>query len=62
MICSSKIGVEITIEKMNDYNTQEIFEKGQVSQYTADLRTLFEIQNQKDCYYMFIPHIMKKMC
>ncbi len=32
------------------HDTREVFEHGTVSSYTGDLRTLFEIQNQKDCY------------
>ena len=32
------------------HDTREIFEHGSVSSYTGDLRTIFEIQNQKDCY------------
>ncbi len=41
-----------------DYNdTREIFENGKVSNYTGDIRTLFEQKNQKDCYEMLKPHI-----
>lgn len=32
------------------HSTREIFENGAVINYTGDLRTLYEIQNQKDCY------------
>ena len=32
------------------HDTREIFEHSSVSSYTGDLRTLFEIQNQKECY------------
>ena len=32
------------------HDTREIFDNGRVSGYTGDLRTLFEIQNQKYCY------------
>ena len=31
------------------HDTREIFEHGTLSSYTGDLRTIFEIQNQKDC-------------
>ena len=31
------------------HDTREIFENGRVKNYSGDLRTLFEIQNQKDC-------------
>lgn len=32
------------------HDTREIFENGKVSAFTGDLRTIFEIQNQKECY------------
>lgn len=32
------------------HNTREIFENGKVINYTGDLRTLFEIENQKKCF------------
>ena len=32
------------------HDTREIFEHSSVSSYTGDLRTLFENQNQKECY------------
>ena len=32
------------------HDTREVFENGRVSGYTGELRTLFEIQNQKLCY------------
>ena len=32
------------------HDTREIFENGRVVGYTGELRTLFEIQNQKVCY------------
>ncbi|MBR1421848.1 MAG: Fic family protein [Ruminococcus sp.] len=32
------------------HDTREVFENGKVSNYTGDLRTLFEIQNQKICF------------
>lgn len=31
-------------------DTREVFENGGVCSYTGDLKTLFEIQNLKDCY------------
>ena len=50
------------IENQNtDYHdTRDVFEKGKVSNYTGDLRTLFEIQNQKDCYYFLLDKIINK--
>lgn len=32
------------------HDTREIFQNGRVTGYTGELRTLFEIQNQKNCY------------
>lgn len=32
------------------HNTREIFENGKVISYTGELRTLYEIENQKKCY------------
>lgn len=32
------------------HNTREIFENGRVVNYTGELRTLYEIENQKKCY------------
>ncbi len=37
-------------DAINYHDTREIFDKGRISSYTGDLRTLFEQQNQKDCY------------
>lgn len=42
------------------HNTREIFENGKVINYTGDLRTLYEIQNQKLCYNYLRPLIIKK--
>ena len=36
--------------KTTYHDTREIFENGKVTSFTGDLRTLFEIQNQKECY------------
>ena len=36
--------------EINYYDTREIFENGKVSSFTGNVRTLFEQQNQKDCY------------
>lgn len=41
---------KIENEKINYHDTREIFENGKVISYTGDIRTLFEQQNQKDCY------------
>ncbi|MGN0559233.1 MAG: Fic family protein [Acutalibacteraceae bacterium] len=42
------------------HDTREIFEYGKVSSYTGDLRTLFEIQNQKECYDFLKEKIVSK--
>lgn len=42
------------------HDTREVFEHDSVSSYTGDLRTLFEIQNQKDCYEFLKEKIINK--
>ncbi len=42
------------------HDTREIFENGAVINYTGDLRTLFEICNQKDCFEHLVESIAKK--
>lgn len=42
------------------HNTREIFENGKVINYTGNLRTLYEIQNQKICYEFMKQHIVNK--
>lgn len=42
------------------HDTREIFEHGCVTNYTGDLRTLFEIKNQKDCFRFLIDNILSK--
>lgn len=39
------------------HQTREIFENGRVIDYTGDLRSLLEAQNQKDCYDWLLPKI-----
>ncbi|MCC8106822.1 MAG: Fic family protein [Clostridiales bacterium] len=41
---------KIENEEITLHDTREIFENGRVINYTGDLRNLFEIQNQKDCF------------
>lgn len=41
-------------ENITMHDTREIFENGKVINYTGDLRTLFEIKNQKDCFEFFL--------
>lgn len=42
------------------HDTREIFENSRVQNYTGDLRTLFEIQNQKDCSRFLISKIISR--
>lgn len=42
------------------HDTREIFENGKVVGYTGNLRTLYEIQNQKNCYEMLKERIISK--
>lgn len=51
---------KIENENTNFHDTREIFENGKVISYTGDLRTLFEISNQKDCYHILLDYIDKK--
>lgn len=41
---------KIENDKITYHDTREIFDKNEVSSYTGDLRTLFEIKNSKDAY------------
>ncbi len=41
---------KIENQEITYHNTREIFENGKVVNYTGELRTLYEIQNQKECY------------
>ena len=42
------------------HNTREIFENGKVINFTGDIRTVFEMQNQKKCYDFLVNKIVKK--
>lgn len=42
------------------HNTREIFENGMVISFTGDVRTIFEIQNQKVCYEFLRQEIVNK--
>ena len=42
------------------HDTREIFENGKVINYTGDLRTLFEIENQKICYDYLKDYIIRR--
>lgn len=51
---------KIENDKTNYHDTREIFENGCVVNYTGDLRTLYEIANQKDCFHFLLDKIIKK--
>lgn len=51
---------KIENDNINYHDTREIFENGKISNYTGDIRTLFEQQNQKDCYEMLKVPIINK--
>lgn len=42
------------------HNTREIFENGKVINFTGNLRTLYEIENQKKCYDYLLGKIWNK--
>ncbi len=41
-------------------DTREIFENGKLTNYTGDLKTLYEIRNQKICYEYLLDYIVNK--
>ncbi len=51
---------KIENDRIDYHDTREIFENGKVSNYTGDIRTLFEQKNQKDCYEMLKTLIVEK--
>lgn len=42
------------------HDTREIFENGKIINYTGDLRTIYEITNQKDCMEYLLEKIVSK--
>jgi Fic family protein len=46
-------------DKITYHDTREIFENGKVINFTGDLKTLYEINNQKDCYEYLLDKIVK---
>lgn len=42
------------------HNTREIFENGKVINYTGNLRTLYEIENQKKCYELILQYLQQR--
>lgn len=51
---------KIENDEIDYYDTRDIFENGKINGYTGDLRTLFEIQNQKDCYNYLLDRIVER--
>lgn len=51
---------KIENDEITMHDTREIFENGTVINYTGDLRTLFEIKNQKDCFQYLVDKIVSK--
>lgn len=45
---------KIENENITYHDTREIFEHDGVTSYTGDLRTLFEIRNEKEAYELFL--------
>lgn len=43
------------------YNTREIFENGKVINFTGNIRTIFEIDNQKKCYNFLLDKIVARV-
>lgn len=48
---------KIENDEIDYYDTREIFESGKVSSFTGNVRTIFEQQNQRDCYEVLKPKI-----
>ena len=46
--------------EINYHDTREVFENGRVCAFTGEVRTLFEQQNQKDCYNILKDKIINK--
>lgn len=51
---------KIENEDTDYHDTRDVFERGRVSGFTGDPRTLFEIQNQKDCYLLLLDSIVAR--
>lgn len=47
-------------DEITYYDTKEIFNRGKVINYTGDLKTLIEINNQKDCYNYILSKVTLK--
>lgn len=51
---------KIENEEIDYHDTREIFENGTVTGFTGNLRTLYEIQNQSNCYEYLKEPIVNK--
>lgn len=51
---------KIENDEISYHDTRDIFEKGKLSAFSGDLKTVFEIKNQKDCYEFLKPFIIEK--
>jgi len=51
---------KIENNEINYHDTRDIFENGKVVGFNGNPRTLFEIQNQKDCYSLLVDKIAMK--
>lgn len=51
---------KIENEQITYHDTRDIFESGRITNYTGNLKTLLEIENQKNCYEFLKPSILKK--
>lgn len=47
-------------EEITYHNTREIFENGKVVNFSGNLRTIYEIENQKKCFDFLIEKIIEK--
>ena len=47
-------------DKITYHDTREIFNKGKIINYTGELKTLFEISNQKDCNDYILSKVVEK--
>ena len=47
-------------DEITYHDTREIFENGKVISFTGNLRTIFEISNQKTCYEYLLDKIIKR--
>ena len=48
-------------DKITYHDTREIFNKGKIINYTGELKTLFEISNQKDCNDYILSKVVEKV-